>query len=84
VRAAFDPVSPARTTPKPLIQGPQTAVVVGVQGEEIDVDRHARVRLHFHGIVRTAEREELVLGTRRADHGRQELGTVAHPRVGRR
>lgn len=29
------PYRPPRTTPKPIVQGPQTAVVVGKQGEEI-------------------------------------------------
>lgn len=39
---------PARTTPKPIIQGPQTAVVVGPSGEEIHTDEYGRIRVHFH------------------------------------
>lgn len=39
---------PARVTPKPIIQGPQTAMVVGTQGEEIDTDQYARVKVQFH------------------------------------
>ncbi len=39
---------PARLTPKPLVQGPQTAIVVGPSGEEIYTDEHARVKVHFH------------------------------------
>ncbi len=39
---------PARTTPKPMVQGPQTAIVVGPAGEEIHTDEHARVKLQFH------------------------------------
>ncbi len=39
---------PARTTRKPLIVGPQTAVVVGPSGEEIHTDEHARVKVQFH------------------------------------
>ncbi|MBX9735629.1 MAG: type VI secretion system tip protein VgrG [Phycisphaerales bacterium] len=39
---------PARTTRKPLIVGPQTAVVVGPGGEEIHTDEHARVKVQFH------------------------------------
>ncbi len=38
----------ARITPKPIVQGPQTAVVVGPSGEEIYTDEHGRVKLQFH------------------------------------
>jgi len=38
----------ARLTPKPIVQGPQTAIVVGPGGEEIYTDEHARVKVHFH------------------------------------
>lgn len=39
---------PARQTPKPMVQGPQTAVVVGPAGEEIYVDKFGRVKVQFH------------------------------------
>ena len=39
---------PARLTPKPVVQGPQTAIVVGPDGEDIYTDSHARVKVHFH------------------------------------
>ena len=39
---------PPRRTPKPFVQGPQTAVVVGPSGEEIFTDKHGRVKLQFH------------------------------------
>jgi type VI secretion system secreted protein VgrG len=35
-------------TPKPLVYGPQTAVVVGNAGEEIDVDNYGRIWVQFH------------------------------------
>ncbi|MBN9063558.1 MAG: hypothetical protein BGP06_01440 [Rhizobiales bacterium 65-9] len=35
-------------TPKPVIYGPQTAVVVGPKGEEIHTDKYGRVKLQFH------------------------------------
>jgi type VI secretion system secreted protein VgrG len=38
----------ARVTPKPMVQGPQTAVVVGPKGKEIDTDEYGRVRVQFH------------------------------------
>jgi type VI secretion system secreted protein VgrG len=37
----------ARVTPKPFVQGPQTAVVVGPSGEEIYVDKYGRVKVQF-------------------------------------
>jgi type VI secretion system secreted protein VgrG len=39
---------PPRRTPKPFVQGPQTAVVVGPSGEEIFTDKYGRVKLQFH------------------------------------
>ncbi|MGD9169063.1 MAG: type VI secretion system tip protein TssI/VgrG [Candidatus Thiodiazotropha sp.] len=38
----------ARSTPKPMVQGPQTAVVVGPSGEEIYTDEYGRVKVQFH------------------------------------
>jgi type VI secretion system secreted protein VgrG len=37
-----------RTTPRPVIAGPQTATVVGKAGEEIWTDKHGRVKVQFH------------------------------------
>src|SRR4029077_11290225 len=37
-----------RLTPKPTVQGPQTAMVVGPEGEEIYTDKYGRVKVHFH------------------------------------
>jgi type VI secretion system secreted protein VgrG len=45
---AADPFRSARSTPKPLIQGPQTAMVVGRAGEEIDPDEFGRIKVQFH------------------------------------
>jgi type VI secretion system secreted protein VgrG len=39
---------PPRRTPKPFVQGPQTAVVVGPGGEEIFTDKYGRVKVQFH------------------------------------
>jgi type VI secretion system secreted protein VgrG len=39
---------PDRRTPKPVIQGAQTAMVVGKAGEEIFTDKYARVKVQFH------------------------------------
>jgi type VI secretion system secreted protein VgrG len=42
------PFRPPQITPKPIIQGPQTAVIVGPSGEEIYVDKYGRVKAQFH------------------------------------
>jgi type VI secretion system secreted protein VgrG len=39
---------PRRLTPKPFVQGPQTAVVVGPAGDEIYTDKYGRVKVLFH------------------------------------
>lgn len=42
------PIRPARRTPVPVVQGCQTAVVVGPDGEEIFTDQYGRVKVQFH------------------------------------
>jgi type VI secretion system secreted protein VgrG len=61
---------PRRTTLRPFVQGPQTAVVVGPAGDEI-WPRQSAVPL---GSLRGEEREQLLLGPRVASVGRQGLG----------
>jgi type VI secretion system secreted protein VgrG len=39
---------PRRDTPQPIVEGPQTAVVVGPPGEEIYPDEFGRVKVQFH------------------------------------
>ncbi len=39
---------PRRLTPKPFMQGPQTATVVGPAGEEIHSDKFAQIKVQFH------------------------------------
>lgn len=45
---AEQPFHSLRTTPKPSIPGPQTAIVVGPSGEEIYTDKYGRVKVQFH------------------------------------
>ncbi|WZP00786.1 type VI secretion system tip protein TssI/VgrG [Isosphaeraceae bacterium EP7] len=45
---AGQPYRPARTTPRPSVRGPQTAVVTGPAGDEIFTDKYGRVKVHFH------------------------------------
>jgi len=42
------PFRPPQHTPKPTIQGVQTAVVVGPSGQEIHTDEHGRIKVQFH------------------------------------
>jgi type VI secretion system secreted protein VgrG len=42
------PFRPLRVSPKPLIHGTQTAVVVGPSGEEIYTDKYGRVKVQFY------------------------------------
>jgi type VI secretion system secreted protein VgrG len=39
---------PERKTPKSIVEGPQTALVVGPKGEEIYTDKYGRVKVQFH------------------------------------
>ena len=42
------PFRPVRSTPKPVLPGTQTAVVVGPAGDEIFTDKYGRVKVQFH------------------------------------
>ncbi|MCP4431058.1 MAG: type VI secretion system tip protein VgrG [Gammaproteobacteria bacterium] len=45
---AQQPYRSPRTSAKPIVQGPQTAIITGPAGEEIWTDEHGRVKLQFH------------------------------------
>ncbi|MFO7639970.1 MAG: type VI secretion system tip protein VgrG [Candidatus Competibacteraceae bacterium] len=45
---AQQPYRAPRITPKPVVRGPQTAIVVGPSGEEIYTDQYGRVKCQFH------------------------------------
>ncbi len=45
---ASAPFRPAMVTPKPVIPGTQTAVVVGKAGEEMWTDKYGRIKVKFH------------------------------------
>ena len=41
------PYRTQRSTPKPVVQGPQTAVIVGKSGEKVWTDKYGRVKVQF-------------------------------------
>jgi type VI secretion system secreted protein VgrG len=42
------PYRPPCLTTKPVVKGPQTAIVVGKSGEEIWTDKYGRIKIQFH------------------------------------
>jgi type VI secretion system secreted protein VgrG len=74
---------PPRTTPKPFVQGPQTAVVVGPAGEEIFVDKYGRVKVQFHWDRVGKKNENSSCWIRVAEQwAGKNWGFVCHPRMG--
>ncbi len=49
---------PERRTGKPSMRGPQMALVVGPPGEEIYVDEHGRIKVHFYWDRRSTANEK--------------------------
>lgn len=45
---ADTPFRPPRLTPRTTMPGPQSAIVVGPEGDEIHADDFGRVKVHFH------------------------------------
>jgi type VI secretion system secreted protein VgrG len=76
---------PARVTPRALVEGTQTAVVVGPKGEEIYTDEHGRVKVHFHwdreGRPRRNENTSCWVRVSQAWAGKG-WGTFIVPRIG--
>ena len=74
---------PARATPKPVVQGPQTALVVGPAGEEIYVDKYGRVKVQFFWDRRGKKDENSSCWVRVAEQwAGKNWGFVCHPRIG--
>jgi type VI secretion system secreted protein VgrG len=72
-----------RTTPKPVVQGPQTAIVVGPAGQEIHTDEYGRVKVQFHW-DRHGQADENSSCWIRVSHptAGKNWGAVAIPRIG--
>jgi type VI secretion system secreted protein VgrG len=80
---ADEPFRSPRITPKPIIQGPQTAIVVGKKGEEIDTDEFGRVRVQFHWdrYGKVDENSSCWVRVSQAAAGKS-WGAVSIPRIG--
>jgi type VI secretion system secreted protein VgrG len=74
---------PERSTRRPIVQGCQTAMVVGPSGEEIYTDKYGRVKVQFHW-DREGKRDENSSCWIRVSHpwAGQGWGSVAIPRIG--
>ena len=71
------PMAPPRQTPVPIVQGPQTAVVVG--DGEIDCDDFGRILVQFHWDLEGARSMRCRVAQNWAGNG---LGGVVIPRIG--
>ncbi len=74
---------PPRLTPKPIVQGPQTAIVVGPAGDEIYTDKYGRVKVQFHW-DRYGKKDQNSSCWIRVSHpwAGQNWGMIAIPRIG--
>ncbi|MGH7627715.1 MAG: type VI secretion system Vgr family protein [Gemmatimonadaceae bacterium] len=74
---------PARITPRPVVHGTQTAVVVGKSGEEIWVDKYGRVKVQFFWDREGKSDEQASCWVRVSQSwAGKEWGWVALPRIG--
>jgi type VI secretion system secreted protein VgrG len=77
------PFLPERITPKPVVRGPHTAVVVGPPGEEIFPDKFGRVKVQFFW-DRLGKKDDNSSCWTRVSHpwAGKNWGFVAIPRIG--
>lgn len=70
-------------TPKPVVQGPQTALVVGKSGEEIWTDKYGRINVQFHWDRKGENNEKSSCWIRVAQPwAGSQFGAVMLPRIG--
>jgi type VI secretion system secreted protein VgrG len=74
---------PPRLAPRPVVQGPQTAVVTGPKGEEIYVDKYGRVKVQFYWDRLGKKDENTTCWIRVSQNwAGKNWGMVFHPRIG--
>jgi type VI secretion system secreted protein VgrG len=70
-------------TPRPVVQGIQTAIVTGPSGEELHVDEHGRVKVQFHWDRVGEKNDKTSCWVRVAQtHASGGFGAAFWPRVG--
>ena len=80
---AKTPFRARQVTPKPMVQGLQTAVVVGKSGEEIWTDEYGRVKVQFHWDRYGEKNEESSCWVRVAQNwAGKKWGAMFIPRIG--
>jgi type VI secretion system secreted protein VgrG len=67
-------------TPRPMVQGPETAVVTGPPGEEIHVDEYGRIKVQFHWDREGKHDDKSSCWVRVSQTGG--LGNIVIPRIG--
>ncbi|MBL8436871.1 MAG: type VI secretion system tip protein VgrG, partial [Zoogloeaceae bacterium] len=74
---------PLRSTPRPVVRGLQTAIVVGPSGDEIFTDKYGRVKVQFHW-DRRGKHDENASCWVRVSHpwAGKNFGMIAIPRIG--
>lgn len=74
---------PPLRTPRPLVNGPQTAIVVGPKGEEIYTDEYGRIKVQFHWDRRGDQTETSSCWVRVSQRwAGEKWGTFFLPRIG--
>ncbi len=67
-------------TPRPVVRGPETAIITGPDGEEIFTDKFGRVKVRFHWDRSGSKGEDSTCWIRVSQTGG--LGNIILPRVG--
>lgn len=77
------PFRPSRRTLAPLVEGCQTAIVVGPQNEEIYTDKYGRVKVQFHWdrLGKKNEQSSCWIRVSQSSAGK-DWGAISIPRIG--
>lgn len=77
------PFRPPRKTPKPVVPGTQTAIVVGPAGQEIYTDEFSRIKVQFHWDRKGKKDDKSSCWIRVSQPwAGQGWGSIAVPRIG--